>query len=87
MSTHKTDKIVRLKRFGEPKGHAGGGAAQQFFSFCINIEDLDRRMGGIFPRKTCELLVVRGTTSFCNNTITNLARWRKCCVECSNVIK
>ena len=42
---------------------------------------------GLFPRETCELLVVRGTTSFCNNKITNFAYWRKCCVECSNVMK
>ena len=42
---------------------------------------------GISPRETCELLVVRGTTSFCNNKITIYAYWRKCCVECSNVMK
>ena len=52
---------------GKPKSHLW--AAQQFCSFCINIEYLDRRWG-IFPRETCELLVVRGTTSFCNNKIT-----------------
>ena len=35
------DKIVRLSGFGEPKSHSW--AAQQFGSFCINIEDLDNK--------------------------------------------
>ena len=30
-----------------------------------------RQKKGLFPRETCELLVVKGTTSFCNNKITN----------------
>ena len=30
--------------------------AQQFFSFCINIEDLDRRMG-FFPEKLVSCLL------------------------------
>ena len=32
----QTDKIVRLKWFGEPKGHPGG-AAQRVGGFCIKI--------------------------------------------------
>ena len=35
------DKIVRLNGFGEPKSHLW--AAQQFGSFCIKIEDLDKK--------------------------------------------
>ena len=42
-------------------------AAQQF-CFCINIGELDRRKG-LFPIETYELLVVRGTISFCNNKL------------------
>ena len=30
----------------------------------------EREGRGLFPGETCELLVVRGTTSFCNNKIT-----------------
>ena len=53
---------------GKPKSHLW--EAQQF-CFCINIGELDR-MRGLFPSETCELLVVRGTISFCNNKITIL---------------
>ena len=35
------EKIGRLNDFWEPKSHAW--AAQQFGSFCINIEDLDKK--------------------------------------------
>ena len=46
MSTHEKDKIVRLNGFGEPKSHSW--ATQQFGSFCINIEYLDKKNGN-FP--------------------------------------
>ena len=45
----------------QPKGWAGS---------CINGKREKEK--GIFPRETCELIVVRGTTSFCNNKITIL---------------
>ena len=44
---------------GKPKGWVGS---------CINgKKEKEKRL---FPRETCELLVVRGTISFCNNKIT-----------------
>ena len=50
--------------FGEPKGQTVG-EAQGFCCFCIKRGKGERR-GGFFPGKTCELLFVRGTTSFYN---------------------
>ena len=44
---------------GEPKGFGG---------FCIKTGKLEGRRG-FFPGKTCELLFVRGTTSFCNEKL------------------
>ena len=85
MSTHEKDKFVRLNGLGSPKV-TEEGQPKRFEGFCINIEDLDRRRV-FFPKETCELLLVRGTTSFCNNKTTNFSCWRKCCVECSNVLK
>ena len=79
---------VGSETLGKPKSHLW--AAQQFCAFCINIEELDRR-GGFFPRETCELPVVRGTTSFCNNKITNFCLLEKVlcgmfkCDEMNNV--
>ena len=46
---------------GQPKGWAGS---------CINGKREKEK--GLFPGETCELLVVRGTISFCNNKITIL---------------
>ena len=48
------EKLVR-----QPKGWAVS---------CINGEREEEKR--LFPKETCELLVVRGTTSFCNNKIT-----------------
>ena len=36
--------------------------------FCIKIGELEGT-GGFFPGKTCELLFVRGTTSFYNKKL------------------
>ena len=44
---------------GQPKG---------WVDSCVNGKRDKER--GLSPRETCELLVVRGTTSFCNNKIT-----------------
>ena len=63
----QTDKIVRLKRLGEPEGQ-GAGATQSFCCFCIKIGKWEG-MKGFFPGKTCESLVVRGTTLFYNNKL------------------
>ena len=46
---------------GQLKGWAGS---------CIN--EKREKEKGIFPSDTCELLVLRGTTSFCNSKITIL---------------
>ena len=40
------------------------------FPFGISMGEWDKN--GAFRKETCELLVVRGTTSFCNNRITIL---------------
>ena len=37
----QTDKTMRLKQFGDPKGHPGGGAAQGFHCFCIKIGKIE----------------------------------------------
>ena len=47
----------------------------------------ERVRRGLFPEETCELLVVRGTISFCNNIITILPVGEIFGVECSNVMK
>ena len=64
MSTHEKDKIVRLNSFWEPKGQTVG-EAQSFLVFLYKDRKV-RGNWGFFPRKTCEILFVRGTTSFYN---------------------
>ena len=59
MSIHKMTRLEIEMVMGQPKGWAGT---------CINGKREKEK--GIFPRETCELLVVRGTISFCNNKIT-----------------
>ena len=71
----QSDKIVR-----------GTGWGAERFPPLVYVWESDTERG-IFPRETCELLVVRGTTSFCNNKLQIFASWRKCCAECSNVMK
>ena len=44
------------------------GEAQGFCYFCIKRGKLER-IRGFFPGKTCELLFVRGTTSFYNKKL------------------
>ena len=46
----------------------GRGNPKVLGVFCINIGKLEG-IGGFFPRKTCELLFVRGTTSFYNKKL------------------
>ena len=58
-------KMTRLESetfVGKPKGWVGS-----------YINGKKEKEKGLFPRETCELLVVRGTTSFCNNKITILS--------------
>ena len=50
---------VGRSRAGKPKG---------FGVFCIKIGNLEG-IRGFFPEKTCELLFVRGTTSFYNKKL------------------
>ena len=67
MSTHGKDKIVILDGFEEPKGHTVGGIPRGWL-----IWFKYRKVGvykGFFPGKTCELLFVRGTTSFYNKKL------------------
>ena len=64
----QTDKTVKLKLFGELKGHPGGGAAEVFWLFLYKDRKV-RGNKGFFLGKTCEPLVVRGTTSFYNNKL------------------
>ena len=53
MSIHKTTRIEIETFVRQPKGWVGS---------CINGKREKEK--GLFPRETCELLVVRGTTSF-----------------------
>ena len=62
----QTDKTVRLKRSGKPKGQGWGNPKVWGFLY------KDRKVRGnrgFFPGKTCELLFVRGTTSFYNKKL------------------
>ena len=78
MSIHKVTKQWE-GTIGEPKG----------FPFGISMGKWDRN--GAFPKETCELLVLRGTTSFCNNKITIFCLLEKVlcgmfkCAEMNNV--
>ena len=67
MSTHGKYKMVILDGFEEPKGHTVG-EAQEVGWFGLNIGKF-RVYRGFFPGKTCELLFVRGTTSFYNKKL------------------
>ena len=67
MSTHKKKQNCEIKRFWEPKGQTVG-EAQGFYCFCINGGNLKKRRR-FFPGKTCDLLFVRGTTSFYNKKL------------------
>ena len=67
MSTHRKDKMGILDGFEEPKGHMVG-ATQGVGLFGLNIGKLEFTRG-FFPGKTCELLFVRGTTSFYNKKL------------------
>ena len=59
----QNDKTMRLKWLGgNPK----------VLSWFLYKYTKFRRGEGIFPNEACELLVVRGTISFCNNKITIL---------------
>ena len=65
MSTHEKEKIVRLNGFlGKSKGQTVG-EAQGFWLFLYEERKI-RENRGFFPGKTCELLFVRGTSSFYN---------------------
>ena len=57
--------------FREPKGQTVG-EAQRFWLFCIKRGKGERR-GDFFPGKTCDLLFVRGTTSFYKKRLQILA--------------
>ena len=61
MGIRKTTTLGIETFVGQPKGWAGS---------CINGKR--KKENGLFPGETCELLVVRGTISFCNNKITIL---------------
>ena len=56
-----------IKTVGKPEGQ-GAGATQRFWGLCIKIGKLEKE-GDFFPGKTCELLFVRGTTSFYNKKL------------------
>ena len=78
MSTHGKDKMVILDGFEELKVHTFG-AAQAVGWFWFKYRKV-RVYNGFFPGKTCELLFVRGTTSFYNKKLQILpvgegARW------------
>ena len=67
MSTHGKDKMVILDGFEEPKGHTVGEA--QAFGWFGLISGKLEFTGAFSPEKTCELLFVRGTTSFYNKKL------------------
>ena len=85
MSTPEKDKIVRLNGFWGAQRSDGWGSPRVLLF--LYKEWKVREDGGFFLGKTCEPLFVRGTTSFYNKNIANFACWRRCCVECSYVIK
>ena len=60
-------------------------AAQVVILFGLNIGKIEFT-GAFSLEKTCELLFVRGTTSFYNKKLQIFACWRRCDVEYSNVI-
>ena len=64
MSTHEKDKIVRLNGFWGAQRSDGWGSPRVLLF--LYKERKVRENRGFFPRKTCELLFVRGTTSFYN---------------------
>ena len=74
-----------MKRFEGPKGQMFGGA-QAVGCFSLNIGKLERRRD-FSHSKTCKLLLVRGTILFYKPETASFACWRKCYVECINVIK
>ena len=61
------DKIVGLNGLGSPKVTQEG--KPKGFAVLYKCRKI-RGKEGFFPGKTCEPLVVRGTTSFYNNKIT-----------------
>ena len=67
----QTDKTMKLKWFGEPKGHSGRGSPRVLL-FLYKYRKV-RGNQRFFPGETCDPLVVRGTTSFYNNKITNFS--------------
>ena len=58
---------MRLNGFWEPKGQTVG-ESQRFWLFLYKVRKV-REDRGFFPGKTCELLFVRGTTSFYNKKL------------------
>ena len=67
MSTNEKDKIVRLNGFWGAQ-RSDGWEIPRVLLFCIKRGKLERTRG-FFPRKTCEPLFVRGTTSFYNKKL------------------
>ena len=67
MSTHEKDKIMRLKGFwGSPKVRQLGKPK----GFVVLYKERKVRGDrGFFLEKTCDLLFVRGTTSFYNKKL------------------
>ena len=66
MSTHRKDKMGISNSFEEPKGHDWGSPSGSLVWFKYRKVRVYR---GFFPGKTCELLFVRGTTSFYNKKL------------------
>ena len=67
MSTHEKEKIVRLNGFGGAQRLDGWGSPRVWLF--LYKERKFREKGGFFPRKTCDPLFVRGTTSFYNKKL------------------
>ena len=85
MSTHEKDKIVRLNGFWGAQRLDGWGSPMVWLF--LYKERKVREEWGFSLEKLVSHCFVRGSTSFYNKKFTNFSCWRRCCVECSNVIK
>ena len=67
MSTHEKEKIVRLNGFWGAQRSDGWGIPRVWLF--LYKERKVREERGFSPGKTCDLLFVRGTTSFYNKKL------------------
>ena len=84
MSMHRKDEKRDMKRSKNRKvTRFGGNQAVYYFVKYLKVKSDE----GFFPRKTCNLMLVRGTISFYKPESENFSCWRKCYVEWINAFK